>query len=211
MRSMRIPLGIGLCLILWSCGASTQQTRLPILGPKQVQASGDTLFQTIGNYLLHNQDSSLIGPGLLEGKVYVADFFFTSCPSICPKMKVEMLRVHEAFKQNDRVAILSHSIDPRHDTVAVLRAYAEAIGVNGGNWHFLTGDQDKMYQIAENYMVIANEDPEAPGGFNHSDAFILIDTQRRVRGFYHGTDPESVDKLMVDIGRLLSETQPAKT
>ncbi|GAA4429426.1 hypothetical protein GCM10023188_14780 [Pontibacter saemangeumensis] len=182
-----------------------EEERLPVLGPREVQA-GDTLYHTIPDFAFVDQDSSLVTPETFKGSVYVADFFFTSCPTICPKMKSQMLRVYGKYKYNERVKFLSHSIDPTHDTVAVLRDYADRLGVDSERWHFVTGDREAIFDIAQNsYMASAMEDEAEPGGLVHSGAFLLIDSRRRVRGHYDGTKPEEVDQLMQDMDLLLQE------
>jgi protein SCO1/2 len=194
---------------LFSC--QEKEKRLPILGPREAQA-GDTLYRTIPDFAFVDQDSSLVTPETFEDKIYVADFFFTTCPTICPKMKREMLRVYEKYKGNEKVKILSHSIDPKHDTVAVLKDYANRLGVDGSQWHFVTGDKEAIFDIAQkSYMVSALEDEREPGGVVHSGAFILIDSKRRVRGYYDGTNAEEVDKLMRDMDLLLQEESTVKS
>jgi protein SCO1/2 len=201
----------GICcvsiVLLLTSGACQQKETLPILGRRTVSEQGDTLYHTIGNYQLVDQDSSDVTPETFKGKIYVADFFFTSCPTICPTMKTQMLRVYERFQDNSEFAILSHTIDPKHDTVAVLRDYAEQIGIKKGSpWHFVTGDQSEIYRLGQSdYMVTAGADSDAPGGFIHSGAFLLVDQQKHIRGVYDGTMPEDVDKLMGDIELLLAE------
>ncbi|MFP4089740.1 MAG: SCO family protein [Cyclobacteriaceae bacterium] len=198
-------------------GASSdvEADRLPMLGrhdyvEKTVngQTVVDTIYHTVGDFSFVNQDSSQITPATLDGKIYVADFFFTSCPTICPVMKTQMLRVYEEFKGHPEVALLSHSIDPEYDTVALLHDYAERLGVSSDTWHFVTGDKEAIYDIGlSSYMVTAMEDEEEPGGFIHSGAFILVDKDRRIRGMYDGTEPAQVDKLIKDMNRLLEEYQ----
>lgn len=186
-------------------GSSTDG--LPVLG-QQAGQDGPT---TIPDFRLVNQYGDTISQQDLEGKVYVADFFFATCPTICPKMTRQLLRVHEVYREQPDVVLLSHTIDPEHDSVAVLREYAERHGVaRGSGWHFLTGSQDRIYELAEDYyMVAASEDSTAPGGYAHSGAFILIDRQDRIRGYYNGTDPEDVDRLIADIRKLLPVAKSA--
>jgi len=194
-----------LSLIAVSCTPKAE-TPLPILGHKDVDANGDTLYHTIPSFEFVNQDSGVVTDDMVRGKINVVDFFFTSCPTICPKMKKNMLDVYDAFKDNDSVVILSHTIDFRHDTVEVLRDYAEKLGVStDGGWHFLYGVRENTFGMAKEYMVSAAEDPRAPGGFAHSGAFILIDTQGRIRGYYDGTKPEDTEVMIRDIARLLAE------
>lgn len=207
---------IGAVLMISSaCSSKKGEERLPILGRKEVQTKvvdgkevSDTLYHTIGDFSFVNQDSIVVTEKDFEGKVYVADFFFTSCPTICPIMKSEMLRVYETFLDNDEVLILSHTIDPAYDTVALLKDYAERLGVSDHTkWHFVTGEKEDIYEIGQgDYMVTAMEDEDEPGGFLHSGAFILVDQNRRVRGIYDGTKELQVTKLIKDIPRLLEES-----
>ncbi len=178
---------------------------LPILGRKEIN-DGDTVYHTIGDFRFVNQDSAVVTPATFDDKIYIADFFFTSCPTICPVMKTQMLRVYEEFQNNEEVAILSHTIDPDYDTVALLHDYAERLGVESNTWHFVTGDKEEIYDIGQtSYMVTAMEDEQEPGGFLHSGAFILVDKEKRIRGIYDGTKEEAVTKLMNDVPRLLAE------
>jgi protein SCO1/2 len=135
----------------------------------------------------------------------VADFFFTSCPTICPIMKTQMLRVYEKYKDDERVVLLSHSIDPEHDTVEVLRDYGARLGIEADRWHLVTGNKEEIYKTAKLYGLAAMEDENAPGGFIHSGSFTLVDRQGRIRGYYRGTEEEAVDLLIDDIARLLNE------
>ena len=115
-----------------------------------------------------------------------------------------MLRVYEAFKSNDEVAIISHTIDPEYDTVALLHDFAERLGVEAPKWHFVTGEKEAIYELGQKgYMVTAMEDENEAGGYIHSGAFILVDKERHVRGVYDGTQTEDVDKLIRDIPLLL--------
>ena len=193
-------------LITWLAAAACQPSEpgpLPIMGERTVSATGDTLYHTIPDFAFVDQDSQAVTQATFAGKVYVADFFFTTCPSICPKMSQQMVRLHDAFLDRPEIVLLSHSIDPGHDTVAVLREYAQALGVKSHKWHLVTGDEEAIYDMAGAYMVSAMRDEKAPGGYIHSGAFILVDRDRRIRGYYDGTKPEEVDQLMTDIERLL--------
>jgi protein SCO1/2 len=158
-------------------------------------------------YTFTDQDGSQINQSLFSDKIYVADFFFTSCPTICPIMKSQMLRVYEAFEDNDNVVLLSHTIDPEHDTVEVLKDYAEKLGISSHRWHMVTGPKDHIYDTAKRYMLAAMEDKQAPGGFIHSGSFSLVDRRGQIRGYYKGTEKEAVSKLIKDIRRLLNENQ----
>ncbi|NJN28489.1 MAG: SCO family protein [Cyclobacteriaceae bacterium] len=198
-------------LFLSACNGGKE--KLPVLGRKEIKnvsfegkMVADTVYHTIRDFSFTDQDGNQVTQDTFEDKIYVTDFFFTTCPTICPIMKSQMLRVYERFKDHPEVLFLSHSIDPRHDSVAVLHEFAQRLGVDSEKWHFVTGDQDEIYDIGQNsYMVTAREDPDEPGGYLHSGAFLLIDKQRRVRGIYDGTKEEKVNLLMEDIEKLLSE------
>lgn len=185
-----------------------KQPELPYLGPRDVSAAGDTVYHSIPDFAFVNQLGDTVTQSDFEGKIYVSDFFFTSCPTICPVMKSQMLRVYEHFKEEGRVGILSHSIDPRHDTVEVLAEYSRNLGVEGTKWNFVTGNQDAIYEIAQkSYLTTALEDSTAieEGGFIHSGAFLLIDKNKHVRGHYDGTVEEEVSQLIRDMELLLSK------
>jgi protein SCO1/2 len=207
---------LALCLsagLAAACTSSPEKKQLPILGPREPQVTVvngkptvDTIYHSIPDFAFLDQDSQMVTQQTVANKIYVADFFFTSCPSICPKMKSQMLRVYEKYKDNPRVALLSHSIDPTHDTVAVLRDYAERLGVKSATWHFLTGSRDTILDMAQkHYFTSAMVDNAMPGGFEHSGAFLLVDEQRRLRGHYDGTDAKDIDKLLQDMDVLLAE------
>jgi protein SCO1/2 len=190
-----------------------QPERLPILGERQAvtktvngQAVTDTLYHTIPDFAFTNQEGQTITQATFRNKIYVADFFFTTCPTICPVMKTQLLRVYEKFKHTPQVLILSHSIDPAYDSVPVLKAYAESMGIDGRKWHLVTGDKEQIYQLGlGSYFVTAREDPQAPGGLLHSGAFILVDLKGCIRGIYDGTNPAQVERLMKDMETLLQE------
>lgn len=193
-------------LLLFAISCTETNRTLPILGERDV-VNGDTVYHAIPDFKFVNQDSVEITQADFKDKIYVADFFFTSCPTICPLMKTQMLRVYEKFKDSPSVGILSHTIDPRHDSVSVLKSYRKRLGVSGTTWQFVTGKQSDIYEIGEkSYMVTAQEDPTDAknGGFIHSGAFILVDKNRNIRGVYDGTKEKEVSQLLVDMELLLS-------
>jgi protein SCO1/2 len=186
-------------------GQNSADEELPFLGRSEIEGT-DTIYHTIADFRFVDQDSNFVTNETFEGKIYVADFFFTTCPTICPIMKTQMLRVYEEFKNDPEVGILSHSIDPEHDTVAVLREFASDLGVTGDKWRFVTGEKENIFEIGQkSYMVTASEDKSEPGGYIHSGAFILVDKERHIRGIYDGTKPDHVDRLIRDIKRLKKE------
>ena len=207
----QIPLLLLVFIMIESCTEIKQKAELPIYGREKIQKrmEGDQVFwdtipHRIADFAFFNQDSALITNETFEGKVYVADFFFTSCPTICPVMKQQLLRVYDVYKDNPQVAILSHTIDPEYDTIALLREFALRLGVSSTTWHFVTGDKEIIYEMGEtSYMVVADEDADAPGGFVHSGALLLVDQDRRIRGVYDGTEPEQVALLINDIQKLI--------
>jgi protein SCO1/2 len=183
-----------------------QDKKLPFLGPKVIGKQGDTLYHKIPNFKFLNQDSLWVSEKDVAGKIYVADFFFTTCPTICPKMKSSLLRVYDKFADDGRVRILSHTIDPEYDGVHVLRAYAKKLNITSPRWNLLTGKKSDIYRLGEkSYMVTTQEDANEVGGFVHSGAFILVDQNRHVRGIYDGTKDEDVTRLIEDMGLLLKE------
>lgn len=189
-----------LLTFLLGCNNSNQ---LPVYGNK-IAVGNDSVDYTIPSFSFFNQDSLLVNDAVIENKILVAEFFFTSCPSICPKMQAQMLRVYEKYLHNPDILLLAYSIDPERDSVVKLNSYAQKLGIGKSDkWHFLTGDKDSIFALAENFLVSAAEDPDAPGGHVHSGNFILIDKHKRIRGYYDGTDEASVEKLLNGIDVLL--------
>ena len=207
-RGFALPIAafVAICFVLSSC-FERKEENLPIFGEKEITET-DTVYHTIGNFKLVNQDSIVITDETLEGKIYVADFFFTSCRTICPIMKTQMRRVYDAIQDDPDVLIVSHTIDPEYDTVGLLHEYAERLGVESDKWHFLTGNKDSIYYLAQtSYFVTAMEDQAEPDGFIHSGAFLLIDKKGRIRGKYDGTKEEEVNRLLDDI-EILKKEEP---
>lgn len=168
------------------------------------QVSGDTVFHTIGEFRFVNQDSSWTTNETFSGKIYVADFFFTSCPDICPKMNTQMLRVYDSLSAMTDLAFLSYTVDPVTDSVHVLKDFADRLGVTSDRWHFVTGEKEALFKHGQvSYM--ASMADEGEGGIVHSGRFFLIDKERRVRGAYDGTSELEVNDLIRDIGRLAKE------
>lgn len=195
------------CMVfaLNSCGKKADPP-LPIYGERELVGS-DTIYHTIGEFSFLDQDSAVITNSTFDNKIYVADFFFTSCRTICPIMKTQMMRVYDSLKDDNEVLLLSHTIDPEYDTVGLLRDYAERLGVKSEKWHFATGrPKQEVYKLAQlSYFSTAMEDKGEADGFIHSGAFLLIDKHRRIRGKYDGTKEEDVNRLLADIARLKKE------
>jgi len=198
---------------LQSCAGSNDESSLPILGeryPEEKVVDGktvvDTIYHTIPPFRYFNQDSVLISNADFDGKIYVADFFFTACTSICPVMHRNMMDIYEKYKNNDKVMLLSHSIDVKYDYPSRLKKYADKLGVNSDKWQFVHGSKDSIFNIsANNYLVEAFEDSSDPQGLVHQGWFILVDTKKQIRGAYDGTKADQVKLLMLDMDKLLKE------
>ncbi len=168
----------------------------------------DTTQHYIPEFSFPNQDGEPVGRAEMEGKVTIVDFFFTSCPSICPVMSKEMERVNDMFRNEPEVQIMSISIDPEYDTPEVLKAYADEHNAIPGKWHFLSGPKDETYRLARCGFVIPTIDGNGvPDDFVHTDKFMLIDHLGRIRGYYSGTSREEVDLLMLETKVLLHGTK----
>ena len=165
---------------------------------------------TIGAFSFQNQFGKWIGLNDLKGKVFVAEYFFTTCQTICPKMNDQMQRVQAAFKNESQFSILSFTVNPEVDTIAQLKRYADEHGAIAGKWHFLTGNKEKLYETArKSFFLLKKSEVENQGDvgtdFIHTNNFVLIDKQLRIRGYYDGTNPKEVDKLMEDARLILAE------
>ena len=199
-------------IVLQSC-TNQSDFKLPILGnrePVERIVDGktvvDTIYQTIQPFSYFNQDSTLVTEKDFDGKIYIADFFFTSCNTICPIMHRNMLDVYKKFKDNPKVKFLSHSIDIKYDLPSRLKIYATKLGVEGNQWEFVHGSRDSIFNIAaKNYLVSAFEDSTDPQGLVHQGWFILVDTKKQLRGAYDGAKADQVKLLMEDMDKLLRE------
>ncbi len=204
--------GPGLVLIYLS-KADHKFKVLPYYGERDLDYNSgselpDTLYHQIPNFFLLDQDSTLRTQEDFAGNIIVADFFFTTCPTICPIMTKQMTRLQwllddPAYKD---VHFLSHTVNPGHDTPTVLKAYANEQGADLSRWTFLTGEQESIFELGfEGYLLSTMEDEGAPGGFLHSSMLVLVDRNRHIRGFFDGTSTKEVDDLLIDIKMLLKE------
>ena len=164
----------------------------------------------IGDFSFTDQTGKAFGLKDVEGKVFVAEYFFSTCGTICPKMTAQMERVHQQFKHTNQVEILSFTVDPANDTVARLAEYAKEHHADSKQWHFLTGEKEKLYEAARrSFFVLKPAAVENQGDvgsdFIHTKNYVQIDTQMRIRGYYDGTSAHDVDRLMKDMERLLEE------
>ena len=211
---MRKLISAAALILLWSaCKFNSDVKRLPIAGNRDVttrvvngQTVTDTIYQTIPNFETVNQYGDSIKSINLDDNIYVADFFFTTCPSICPVMHRNMLKVYQEFKDMPDLKIISYTIDPKHDSVAVLKNYADKLGIEGNRWWLLQGKKEEIYQLASSYLVTTPAE-DAKQKFIHDGYFILVDKQKRIRGQYDGTQPDSVAKLIADIKLLKAEPE----
>lgn len=193
---------IAVSFLLSAC--QEQKEPLPILS-KQKEVNGKLEYEQIPDFEFIGQDSNRVTNATFAGKAYVADFFFTSCPTICPIMARNMLTIYERFQDSTELLLLSHTIDPRRDSVGRLQQYARNLGVRSDKWFFVTGNKDSLYEIADDYFNVVIEDPTLPTGFDHSGRFILVDPQRHIRAYCQGTDSLAVQQFMKDIETLLDE------
>ena len=202
-----------IALTLFSCEPAEKINPLPILGERDVQyilvdgkEVADTLYHVVPEFEYLNQDSVLIKSSELKNKIWVTDFFFTNCPSICPPMTSNMDALSEATSDlSGHVQFLSFSIDPNRDTPSNLREYIKRRDIKATNWHFMTGDEEATHLLAKSFFNGAERNSEADGGFGHTEYFALVDTNGHVRGIYQGTSIEQMDVLDKDIRKLLKE------
>jgi protein SCO1/2 len=200
-------------LALASCKFNnSEQSKLPIYGNRDTETKTvngkevvDTIYHTVPAFKFVNQYGDSVTNKSLNGYVYVADFFFTTCPSICPIMHRNMLNVYNDFKSVSDFKIISHTIDPKHDSVDVLKKYADKLDIKGNSWWLLQGQKEETYALAKSYLVQRPEE-SVKELFIHDGYFILVDKKKQIRGMYDGTDEKQVNKLRADIKTLLAET-----
>ncbi len=195
---------------------------LEILGPIEIQTKtadghpvNDTVYHTINGFSLLNQDSNIVSDSIFKGKIHIANFFFTTCGTICPKMSSEMMRVQHAIEKDTDIVILSYTVDPEHDTPSILKEYADKYKAIKNKWFFLTGDKKTIYELARNsYYLAVGPGDGGPEDFIHSEMFTLIDKDGRIRGgkdkkgnmlTYDGTNILDVNRLIEDIDVLKRE------
>lgn len=190
--------------------ALTPKKTLPIYNPSMVNPElvDSTVqfiskYHTIADFSFVNQNGKTITQKDYEGKIYVADFFFTTCGSICPKMTANLSDVQKAFATNPKVMLLSHTVFPDIDSVPVLKKYALKNGVIDSKWNLVTGDKKTIYTMArKSYLAVKLGKPEELYDMVHTENFVLVDAKKRVRGFYDGTKKEDVQRLIADINFL---------
>lgn len=182
-------------------------TTLPVYQPSMVNPElvDSTVhhvrkYHTIADFSLTNQNGETVTQEDYQDKIYVADFFFTTCPTICPIMTKNMAAIQEKIKDDEEILLLSHSVTPQIDSIAQLKKYALEKGVLDKKWNLVTGDKKQIYDLArKSYLAVKTDGDGGPFDMIHTENFILVDKERRIRGFYDGTDPEEVDKLVIDL------------
>ena len=163
-------------------------------------------FHRVGSFSLTDQDGNEVTENNFKDKIYITDFFFVTCPTICPKMTKQMDRVYHEFEANDDISFLSHTVMPEADSVSVLKAYADEIGVSADKWKFVTGDRKQIYNLArKTYFAAVTEGDGGINDFVHTENFVLVDKEKKLRGFYDGTSKKDVDRVIVDIYALIEE------
>lgn len=193
----------------------SNRKELPFINPNDVQQEmvdssllGVGHGHRIGAFRLKDEQNKVITEKAIDGKVFVAEYFFATCKSICPIMNQQMQRVQERFKREQKFKILSFTVDPETDTPEQLLAYAKEHGYSPGQWHFITGSKDSLYRLARTSFFVlkpaeAQNLGDAGSDFIHTNNFVLVDQKRQIRGYYDGTNASEVDQLMVDIDILL--------
>ena len=193
--------------------ALTPRKTLPIFNPSDVNPElvDSTVqyiskYHTIADFSFVNQNGKTITQDDYEGKIYVADFFFTTCGSICPKMTANLFEVQKAIINNPKVMLLSHTVFPETDSVPVLKEYALKYEVDDSKWNLVTGDKKEIYELArKSYMAVKTQGNGDQYDMIHTENFMLIDKKRQIRGYYDGTNPEDIDRLLEDIKVLEKE------
>lgn len=203
---------LSVIIVILFYNALKPEERLPIYQPNMVSATlVDSSMQyvrkyhSIADFKLINQNGDTITQNTYADKIYVADFFFTTCPSICPVMTANLAEVQDEFKDDNEVLLLSHSVTPEIDSVAQLKKYAVEKGVIDQKWNLVTGDKKQIYELArKSYMAVMDDGDGGAYDMIHTENFMLIDKERRIRGYYDGTNKEEVEKLIRDIEILKS-------
>ena len=172
-----------------------------------VDANKDSLFHVIPNVKLATHLGDSLELDSLRSKIFVADFFFTTCPGVCPKMTSQMERIQKNFIKDEKVKLLSFSVDADRDSVQALKAYADAHNAVAGKWYFLRSSEEEIFNLAQKGFFVTAKEDEGPEDFVHSEKFILVDWNGNIRGYYNGLDSNSVNKLMGDIVLLLRDVE----
>lgn len=206
---------LSIIIIYFIYNALKPKERLPVYQPNMVNPElvDSTLhdtkkYHTIANFQLINQNGDIVTEKDYENSIYIADFFFTTCPSICPIMTKNMAEIQGSILEDDDIRLLSHSVTPQIDSVAQLKKYAIEKGVLDTKWNLVTGDKKQIYELArKSYLAVKNDGDGGPFDMIHTENFILVDKERRIRGFYDGTNQEEIEKLLDDLAILKASYQ----
>ncbi|TMU54827.1 SCO family protein [Flagellimonas algicola] len=207
-----VLLALSAVIIYLFYNALQPKKTLPVYQPSMVdQALVDSTlhykkkYHTIADFELINQNGEKITEEVYKDKIYVADFFFTTCPTICPIMTKNMAEIQRSIMDKNDVLLLSHSVTPAIDSVAQLKKYAKEKGVLDHKWNLVTGDKKQIYELArKSYLAVKTDGDGGPYDMIHTENFILVDKERRIRGFYDGTNREEIDQLLSDLAILES-------
>ncbi|WP_452220538.1 SCO family protein [Lacinutrix salivirga] len=205
---------LSLIIILIFYSILNVEKPLPVYQPSNVETTlvDSTIqhvkkYHKIANFSLINQNGKTITQNDYKDKIYVADFFFTTCQTICPIMTDHMVEIQNKIKNDNDVMLLSHSVTPEIDTVAQLKKYALKKGVLDSKWNLVTGDKKQIYDLArKSYLAVKDDGDGGPFDMIHTENFMLIDKKQQIRGFYDGTDPEAISQLLLDIKKLKKES-----
>lgn len=185
---------------------------LPVFQPSNVSAAlvspdiqHQKKYHTVGDFSLTNQNGKTITQATYDDKIYIADFFFTTCQTICPIMTENMALLQKELSSNSEVLLLSHTVMPDIDDVQQLKKYATEKGIDSSKWNLVTGTKEEIYTLARKQYLAAKENPDDPLGLVHTENFVLIDTQKRIRGFYDGTVEADMDRVLHDVSVLQNE------
>lgn len=189
------------------------EERLPVYQPTMVNqelvdysVQEVRKYHTISDFRLLNQNGDTITQDFYKDKIYIADFFFTTCQTICPIMTDHMLKIQEKIKDDPDVLLLSHTVIPNADSVPQLKKYALEKGVEDQKWNLVTGAKKQIYDLArKSYLAAQSQGDAGPFDMIHTENFVLVDKKKRIRGFYDGTDPEAIENLMHDLSILKKE------
>jgi len=214
---LRVLLVVSTIILALFYDALKPKKVLPIYQPSMVNYElVDSTIQHVKKYhkiapfSFENQNGKTITQDDYEGKIYIADFFFTTCPTICPKMTANMVNIQEEILNDSTVMLLSYSVTPKIDSVPQLKKYAIEKGVNDEKWNLLTGNKKEIYTMArKSYLVVKENGDGGPYDMIHTENFILVDPEKRIRGFYDGTDTLAMRELLIDLEILKDEFFPS--
>ncbi len=210
-----VMLGLSAVIVLLFYNALQPKRSLPVYQPADFNPElvDDSVryvrkYHTIADFSLVNQNGDTVTQEDYRDKIYIADFFFTTCPSICPIMTENMVTIQEKILDDEEVMLLSHSVTPEIDSVAQLKKYALEKGVKDRKWNLVTGDKKQIYELArKSYLAVKTDGDGGPYDMIHTENFILVDKEKRIRGTYDGTDPKDIENLLKDLEILKSSYQ----